>query len=446
MNLDRLAARLLGEKGGLKAVLVQRSGLLLLLKAVGAGLAFLSQIVLARVLDSHVYGDYLYSLTWMTGIATLSRLGLDGVLLRFLPIYQADRNWYLFSKLRQKSHSWVLKMSVISSLIALLGIQAFGGQINPDLKNTLLAGCFVIPLLSLSGIQQTTIQSLGRVTTSQIPDLIIRPLLLTGLAIVFGYITQHPLTGFQVMITTLVVTVVNYGYGKIYLHLLTNKEDCSSHPLHQQENWFRASLPLLASNLFFLLLGQTDILLLGFFKGTEVAGVYITVIKVVSLLLFGISSINAIIVPLISKTYATGNREELQNLVSTSSKIIVCFSAPVSLLLVIFGSTILSWFGPNFSLGYYALFILVIGQFFNSFMGSVGLLLSMTGFQVEFMSILCLSCILSLIFSLMLIPNFGLNGAAMSTSSITIFWNVLMWTQVRKSLNINTIAFSPLIK
>jgi O-antigen/teichoic acid export membrane protein len=444
MNLDRLAARILGEKGGLKAILVQKSGLLLLLKAVGAGLAFLSQIILARVLDGHVYGDYLYSLTLMTGIATLSRLGLDGVLLRFLPIYHAAQDWYLFSKLRQKSQSWVLKMSIISSSIALLGIQFFGSQINPDLKNTLQSGCFVIPLISLAGIQQTTIQSLGRVATSQIPDLIIRPLVLTGLVIISGYITQHPLTSFQVMMTTLVVMIVNYGYGKLYLHLLIDKEDSHNHPLHEKENWFKASLPLLASNLFLLFLGQTDILLLGFFKGTEVAGVYITAIKVVSLLLFGISSINAIIVPLISKTYATGNREELQHLVSTSSKIIVCFSAPVSLLLVMFGSTILSWFGPNFQSGYYALSILVFGQFFNSFMGSVGLLLSMTGFQVEFMSILFVSCILGLILSLILIPNFGLIGAAMSTSSIVIFWNILMWIQVRKSLNINTIAFHSL--
>jgi O-antigen/teichoic acid export membrane protein len=444
MDLDRLAARMLGEKGGLKAVLVQRSGLLLLLKAVGAGLAFLSQIILARVLDSHVYGDYLYSLTWMTGIATLSRLGLDGVLLRFLPIYHADRDWYLFSKLRQKSQSWVLKMSILSSAIALIGIQIFGSQINPDLKNTLRSGCLVIPLLSLAGIQQTTIQSLGRVATSQIPDLIMRPLGLTALVMICGYVTQHPLTSFEVMMTTLVVTIVNYGAGKLYLHLFINKEDCRDRPLHQQENWFKAALPLLASTLFSLLLGQTDILLLGFFKGTEVAGVYITVIKVVSLLLFGISSINAIITPLISQTYATGNREELQHLVSTSSKIIVCFSAPVSLLLVIFGSTILSWFGPNFQSGYYALAILAIGQFFNSFIGSVGLLLSMTGFQVEFMSILFVSCILSLILSLILIPNFGLIGAAMSTSSIVIFWNILMWIQVRKSLNVNTIAFSSL--
>ncbi len=446
MDLDRLSTLILGEKGGLKAVLVQRSGLLLILKVVGAGLAFLSQIILARVLNGNVYGDYLYSLTLITGIVTLSRLGLDGVLLRFLPIYQANRDWYLFAKLRQKSQGWVLRMSVASSSIALLSIQIFGSHINPDLKQTLLSGCLIIPLFSLAGIQQTVIQSLGRVTTSQIPDLIIRPLALTGLVVTLGYVTQSPLTSSQVMIATLVVTIVNYGYGKLYLHWLVKKDNDSNHPLDRQENWFKASLPLLASNLFLTILGQTDILLLGFFKGTEVAGVYITVIKVVSLLLFGISSINAIIVPLISKTYATGDREKLQNLVSTSSKIIVCFSAPVSLLLIIFGSTILGWFGSNFQLGYSALVILVVGQFFNSFIGSVGLLLSMTGFQLEFMSILLVSCILSLVLSIALIPNFGLNGAALSTSSIVIFWNILMWIQVRKSLHINTIAFHPLIR
>ena len=55
----------------------------------GAGLTYLSQLVLARVIGMAAYGIYAYVFGIVTLLAYLAALGFDVSLLRFLPAYQS---------------------------------------------------------------------------------------------------------------------------------------------------------------------------------------------------------------------------------------------------------------------------------------------------------------------------------------------------------------------
>ena len=75
---------------------------------------------------------------------------------------------------------------------------------------------------------------------------------------------------------------------------------------------------------------------------------------------------------------------------------------------------------------YPVLVILAISQLLNAWFGSVGLFLSMTGNEKDTLKGLISSAILSALFNAILIPPFGIVGAAISMALGSVTWNVIL--------------------
>jgi O-antigen/teichoic acid export membrane protein len=88
-----------------------------------------------------------------------------------------------------------------------------------------------------------------------------------------------------------------------------------------------------------------------------------------------------------------------------------------------------------------ALLILAGGQLINALAGSVGLLMAMTGHQVESSIVLAVSAGLNVGLNYLLIPRYGLVGAALATGISTVVWNVTLAVRVRRLLGVRSTAF-----
>jgi O-antigen/teichoic acid export membrane protein len=65
------------------------------------------------------------------------------------------------------------------------------------------------------------------------------------------------------------------------------------------------------------------------------------------------------------------------------------------------------------------------GQFISSISGSVGFILNMTGKQNILQLTALISVVLNVTLNFMLIPMYGIGGAAISTAIAGILWNLL---------------------
>ena len=83
------------------------------------------------------------------------------------------------------------------------------------------------------------------------------------------------------------------------------------------------------------------------------------------------------------------------------------------------------FFGKEYLSGQKSLLILMIGQFFSSMAGSVGYILQMTGRQSIFQNIILISTFINIILNFILIPRYGLIGAAFASMVSIILWNLL---------------------
>ena len=110
-----------------------------------------------------------------------------------------------------------------------------------------------------------------------------------------------------------------------------------------------------------------------------------------------------------------------------------------------FPDFLLGLFGEEFKVGVTAFIFLSCGRLISSFSGSVGNILQMTGNQNIYARILLLGAILNVVLNLILIPAYGINGAAIASMSSLIVWNLSMVLVVKQRFGFYTF-YIPFIK
>ena len=93
----------------------------------------------------------------------------------------------------------------------------------------------------------------------------------------------------------------------------------------------------------------------------------------------------------------------------------------------------------------FALILLAFGQFVNSISGSVGYILQMTGKHKVFQNIILAATIINIVLNAVLIPVYGISGAAFASMVSLMFWNLTSVVYIRTNLNIMTL-YIPLLK
>ena len=126
--------------------------------------------------------------------------------------------------------------------------------------------------------------------------------------------------------------------------------------------------------------------------------------------------------------------EGLKDTVQKSTKLIFYSTTPVLLVLVLFSDTILGYFGEEFVVASFALIILCISRFINAISGSVGYIMQMTDQQKVYQNVIMIAFFINVILNFILIPFYGINGAAIASSIAMVFWNITLVIIIKKRL------------
>jgi len=148
-------------------------------------------------------------------------------------------------------------------------------------------------------------------------------------------------------------------------------------------------------------------------------------------------AINKAFEPLVARLYAKGEKLRLQRVVTKWTWAGFIVAVPLAVGLLGWGDRFLSIFGAVFVQGRWALSILVIGRVLNMGLGMVALLLNMTGHERQSALGLGFGALLNVLLCGLLIPYFGIDGAAAADSISTAFWNILLGYMVFQRMGIN---------
>jgi len=177
----------------------------------------------------------------------------------------------------------------------------------------------------------------------------------------------------------------------------------------------------------------------------EEVGVYYTAFKLSMFAAVALMAINSIASPKFAEMFAKNDMEGLKKVIYQSTKMIFWSSAPLVAIFFIFPEFFLSLFGEEFKVGVTAFIFLSCGRLISSFSGSVGNILQMTGNQNIYAKILFFGAILNVLLNLMLIPRYGINGAALASMCSLTVWNLSMVLVIKKKFGFYTF-YIPFVK
>ncbi len=181
--------------------------------------------------------------------------------------------------------------------------------------------------------------------------------------------------------------------------------------------------------------GKVDQVLIGVFLAAEQVGIYSIALTAANFVPTLLQSLNSIFGPMIADLHSRRQTQLLERLFQTSTKWCFGLTWPLVVVIVFFARDFMGLFGPGFEAGAPVLAILALAQVVNVGVGSVGHLLLMSGHQrLEILSTVA-AAVSILPLTVVLIPRWGVLGAAAALAGGLIVSNLLrawlVWARLR---------------
>ena len=403
-------------------------------------ISFGLQILLVRVMGSEQYGIYMYVVSWLGILSIISTMGFPVCMLRFVSAYRVKKEWNLLRGIIIRSTQMVLAISTLVGLILISIVWKLRIALGQDLTWTFIIAAGMLPFMSLLNLHQKSLQALKRVVLGQVSWSILRPGCLSGLVLITGLFSLSTSSPF-IMGLTLVATLVALSTCLVWVRNNLPHQYKTHTPAYETKRWITTAIPLAMVLGFHFINIRCDILMIGALLGTNQVGIYTIASRIAELITFTSMAINQGIAPMISELYTQEKKTELQNLIKIGAwgSFLIC--VPVTLGFILFGQEALSIFGEDFERGYTPLIILSIGSMLNSLNVGGGYLLTMTGHEKQANVFIGFTSFVNIVLNRMLIPSFGITGAALATVSAMILWNMSLFLFVQKRMHLNPTIF-----
>ena len=381
-------------------------------------LTFVTSVVLARVLGSAGFGTYTYTTSWVYLLTIPATLGFDGLVGREIAIYQTKQDWAKASGLLRWANVLVIFFALLTASIgAIIALWKSGGQA----EETQVVLCFLLvmlslPAMALRNIRRGSMRGLHQIVRGLFPEMMVAPVLLLSLIGVGAVLLGDRFTAVWAVGAYTLTTVVTLIVSAQLLERALPLQVKTCLPQYHRFDWLKQAWPFMFLESIHALNARADILMLGALNGVGEAGVYAPVNRGAQLIVFILMAFNGPLSPTIASLYADGKKQELQKILIKTSRVCLLVSTMAAAGLWLFGKQYLHVFGPEFVEGLNALRILCVGQVLYLFVGLAPMVLSMTGnAQFTAMSGL-IGAITNLILNFLLIPQYGVSGAAIATT------------------------------
>jgi len=403
-------------------------------KVFAALAAFIFNVFIARLLGAGGSGIFFLASTIIAFAATLSRVGMENVLVRSIAADVASSGGSKVSAIYRKVLLYPSIVSVFAVLIVFLSSSFISGDLlsKPELEHPLALMSLAIPALALLALHAHALQGLRKSAASVSVLSVFTPIFgsVLAVAVVPSYGVQGAVVAF--VVSAFLTLVVGRVFWVKYRPSLKNAAS----------NWsgsdlFARSMPLFAIVVLNQVITWSPMIFLGVWETNENIGIFSAATRTAMLTSFVLVAVNTIAAPKFAALHEIGDKEGLGRLARSSAILMMALAFPILVFFTIFPEWTLSIFGEQFRVGANVLTILAVGQYVNVATGSVGYLLIMSGNEKVMRNNLFVSASLGLLLSIVLIPRFGVVGAAISASVTLSLQNIIAYYLVRKRLGIS---------
>lgn len=389
-----------------------------------------AQVMVVRYLSTSDYGTWAYALAAVAFLGAFAHLSLDRAVGRFAAIYHQQKQYDLFLGVI----ALVLITVCVTGTIFVAAINVFpdlfgrltGG--DPRTLGLLLIMIFLVPLEALDTLLIALFATFSRPRAIFVRRYIVTPVVQVGLVLLliglgadlrflaYGYVGGAV---FGVLISLWLLVRI-FREQDLMRHVRPSNIRVPAREL------LSFSMPLMTSDWINVLTLSSGALILGYLFTAEDVGLLRVVVPVALLNQIVMQSFHLLFVPLASRLFADRDIAAVEALYWRTSLWIAVLTFP--LFAVMFGAarplTVLM-FGERYEAAGAVLAVLAIGQYVQAALGFNGTTIKVLGRVRLLVGINLAAAVVNIALAVILIPAFGVMGAAVTMTATLIIHNML---------------------
>ena len=413
-----------------------------LIRVASAALVYLTQIVLARWMGSFEFGVYVYVWTWVLLLGGVVDLGLASSTQRFIPQYTGHKQFALLRGFLSGSRWLSVGLASAIALAGALGVWLLEPWVRSYEVIPLYLACVSLPVFVLSRVQDGIARSYDWINLALMPAYVLRSFALIAV-MAAAYAAGLPTNAATAMIAAILTTWLTTLGQLVVMNRRLARQVEPGPKAYDVPTWLKVSVPIFMVEGFYLLLTYTDVLVLQQYRSPEEVAVYYAAAKTLALVAFVYFSVAAATAHRFSEYHIAGDRAALSAFMAEAIRWTFWPSLAATVLILAVGKPFLWLFGSQFVGGYHLMFILAIGPLARATVGPVERLLNMVGEQRACMVVYAAAFAANVALCVVLIPMFGVAGAAMAVSGAMILESVLLFLVTRERLGLHVFIWRP---
>jgi len=420
-------------------VVARNTSIVFIAKIVSYFLAIVFNIIIARKFGAEIYGNYILIYSILSIFSVLVTLGIKDGLMYYLPRLNADKNFEDNKNLTTTT----LIVSFLLGLFVILLIFLLSKQLSLTVFDSIVYSksfkilSFLIITDALTDLIRASLRSNDEIKQYALGDILlgIFRILIITIFIIIG-LNENVLFLCYVSASAITLTYYLFIFKQKKLFGKVNKNS-----INLYKSMLLMFYPSMFTAILLLLQFKIDKIMIGAFLDDSSVGIYNIAITIANLSSFFFVVLNTIMSPLISKMYYENNLEKLSEVYKTTTKWTSSINLLFFALVLILNREFLQVFGTEFRIGAITLILVTVGQIINSSTGSSSALINMTGrVKINFYLNL-IAVIINISLNIVLIPIYGINGAAFATMISIIFLNSSSVIYIYTKMNLH--PFSP---
>ena len=414
--------------------IVQSSTLVLAFTVLGMGVKYVFISFATKIFPRSAFGQYSLAVSLTTLIGITGILGLHLAEDRFIPIYRSNGELgkvrYFISILFPVVFTVTATLSMLLFIFAEEVALLFG---SPSLVSVLqpfsiaIVGMAMLDLTTYAyrGFEQPRYQAVFRRFGLSFSTLII-----CSVAYLFEMGITSLYIAYPISVILLAIVILILFYTQIFSTLP------NSQPIDIRKI-FDYSWPYSFSKAASVFLVYADILFVGYFLTAKDVAIYQVVVALTAPILLPIRSLVPMYKPICSKQIAAG-KTELSSIYNLIIRLSLIFGGILIIMYAVVGPEILSVVSTTeYQSGGNALIVLALGNGIVLFFGPTGPTLQATDNSWFFLKVSLAKLIGNVFLNILLIPIYGLVGAAIATASSKFLGELLIYSHIRNVASVD---------
>ena len=408
--------------------IVKGGGLILAGTFLGLAIQFLNKILIVRSISRADYGLLSLGLVLFSIAGAVSQGGFQLSVPRFLGYHRGKGDKERIRGIIRSAFETEISLGFIFSLFFFFGAGFIEDIFQEEgLKIVLIVFAFQLPLFNAIHTCTTVFRGFDNAK----PEFYFNKLMLVSVRLLLLFIVVLVGPSLLNVLIAYLGTQVLTAVAAITYYYRKKPESLTGTTIPMRKELLLFSLPLFGTIFMGRLMKWTDVLMLGHFTTADMVGLYNGAIPISELMPVFLSSSGFISIPVLSSLYSQEKFSEMKKTYSIITKWIFSATFPMFLVVFLFPRVVLTFFfGPDYQDASTALRILATGYMFHALMGPNALNLVIFGRANLTMANTTAGLFINVLLNVLLIPLYGINGAAAATAVTYISVNTLSSLEV----------------